>query len=247
MKKVTVIWFSIVSLALAGCRGEHTDPAGGAGSEAVVAPETIDCGGTIVPVGPMCGGMWLAIVGCCADTFVSSSVAEALICSMYADEAICAQNPAAVDAQCNVLGRMTECQGSAGAGGEPGAGAGAGAGEGGASGDGSAGASGAAGGAGSADGGQGGAVVAGEGGGGAAGPPVLPPVDPAEGAAECEAVCGPCHAGFRAPNNSVCCESRPCYCNGIDTWYSTVDCSDQRMRCVHRDEATQTLAYCAAR
>ena len=248
MSNVILVPFLTVVLVSASCTNENYDPEAGeagAGSGAVVAPESINCGGTILPLGPMCRGTWLTIAGCCFDVVVSSAVAGELICSMQANESTCAQNPGAVDARCSLLRSMAECQATAGAGGESNAGANAGIGGGhdGAGNEG-AGASGGAGRAGVAESGQGGAVAAGTGSGGSKPPRVRPPVDTTIGAGECEDVCGPCDESFRAVGTSVCCESRLCFCDGSGTWYSTVDCVDHRMRCAHRDEATETLAYC---
>ena len=232
MKKEIPILLLTAVLASASCRGLNIDPQeGGAVSETVAAPDTIECSRGVVLLGPTCGGMWKTIVGCCADASISSASAEALICGMNADEATCARNPAEVDVQCDALGTIPQCQWTAGAGGESSAGAGA---------------SHAAGGVGVVGVGRGGAVDVGWAGSqGISGPRALPQVDPTVGSAECEAACGPCNEGFYAPNSSVCCESRPCYCNGIDTWYSTVDCAEQRMFCAYRNRVKRTLAYCS--
>jgi len=266
VEKVHPNWVLTCFLVLSACTGEGPGSEGGesgvggeggagsgAGPGAIAAPEAIDCGFP-VPLGPECAAIWLAIVPCCADTNISSSVAESLICSMNAGGVACGSPGGLVDAQCAVLDRMPECHGAAGAGmgraGTDGAGMG-GAGMGGAGVDG----------AGVGGAGVGGAGVGGESGGGEAGGfagvggdgtgggagTVVPPVDPVQGAAECEAVCGPCDPSFRAPGTPVCCGTRTCSCDGIGAWFSTVDCADRRMVCEHRDTTAQIWAYCAER
>jgi hypothetical protein len=234
MKKLLAVLFLAGVLVLAGCRGEGAGVGGGGGSDAIVAPDNIDCSGYEVPIGPACKAMWEYIVACCAERSISKGVAESLICHLSADEAACGQSVEAANTQCNMLGRMPECIPAAGTGGDSGAGEG-GAGMGGAG----------EGGAGMGGAGEGGAGVGGFGMGGAGVGGFY--TDPAEAMAECQAACGVCNASFRFPGEQVCCGTRTCSCNGIDTWYSTVDCADQGMVCKHRDETLQIMAYCVSK
>jgi hypothetical protein len=240
VKKLYTVRFISCCLALSGCGGEGAAVEGAAGSEggsgAIVAPTTIDCGFP-APLGPTCAGIWQTIVACCADTGLGKAVAESLICSMNADEIACGSPGGLVNTQCEVLGRMPECTAVAGAGG------GAGAGEGGVGGAGTGGAGVGGAGTGGAGVGGGSAGGGGSGSGGGAGP-LVPPVDPVKGAAECEAVCGPCDPNFLFPGIPVCCGTRPCTCDGVGAWFSTIDCADRRMSCKHREEVSQTVAYC---